>query len=587
MPTTPPPLEELAKYPRMTPWFDPLLLVRLLWRVIVSDLFGQYADRRLIVAALDPVSEDELFDRAQKFLPGHENEEMWTFSPDAEGALWVDFVADLGDGFDATYAIASLLAQETLTVGGHVTKRGQLLVMGGDQVYPRAARETYQKQLRDPYDWAFPDPHPGLLKGPPVYAIPGNHDWYDGLVLFLALFSRREHLHLGGWRSHQRRSYFAVQLTKTWWFWAMDAQLDDDVDQPQKDYFVAIAKKMEPGSKIILCGPEPGWLYTEKQGSKSFAVINYVACLAVNRKRDLTVPLVLSGDTHHYSRYEGDDRVTQFITSGGGGAFLHPTHQVEPTVDVNRPSDNIQWINGRVKTLTLGQSTDAKGAKQQAIYPSRAESASMLKGNFAFVFYNPAFALVLGVIYWLLGMLVVFDPTDGPYIAGAVLLLGLWGYTKNQEGGGWKITFVSLGHAAAHLVALLTLAAKFSAVNREWLGSVIWPRWPFLAFAAEMIIIGGVIAGVLFGIYLYVTSRWLKMNHNDAFSSMRLDSHRQFLRLRITEDAITIYPIALDKSPKREDWRFNTEKAGAPAPVYVPATPLSPHLIEPPIVIRG
>jgi hypothetical protein len=31
--------------------------------------------------------------------------------PDEEGAIWVDFAADLGDGFDSTYAVASLLAQ--------------------------------------------------------------------------------------------------------------------------------------------------------------------------------------------------------------------------------------------------------------------------------------------------------------------------------------------------------------------------------------------------------------------------------------------------------------------------------------------
>jgi hypothetical protein len=49
MPATPPPsLAALAKYPKMTAWFNPGLLAKLLWRVIVSDLFGQYADRRLI-----------------------------------------------------------------------------------------------------------------------------------------------------------------------------------------------------------------------------------------------------------------------------------------------------------------------------------------------------------------------------------------------------------------------------------------------------------------------------------------------------------------------------------------------------------
>ena len=67
--------------PYMAGWFEPGLLVKLLWRVIVSDLFGQYADRRLILAALDPVSPDELVARAKQFMPGNNNEEVWSFTP--------------------------------------------------------------------------------------------------------------------------------------------------------------------------------------------------------------------------------------------------------------------------------------------------------------------------------------------------------------------------------------------------------------------------------------------------------------------------------------------------------------------------
>ena len=87
---------DLKRLPRMTGWFAPVLLLKLLLRVIVSDLFGQYADRRLIEAALDPATPDELVDRA----------EAYSLIPDTEGAVWIDYVSDLGDGFDATYAIA-------------------------------------------------------------------------------------------------------------------------------------------------------------------------------------------------------------------------------------------------------------------------------------------------------------------------------------------------------------------------------------------------------------------------------------------------------------------------------------------------
>jgi hypothetical protein len=70
----------------------------------------------------------------------------------------------------------------------------------------------------------------------PVLAIPGNHDWYDGLVLFLAFFCKEKPWHLGEWRSYQRRSYFAIRITESWWLWATDIQLADDMDQPQAEF---------------------------------------------------------------------------------------------------------------------------------------------------------------------------------------------------------------------------------------------------------------------------------------------------------------------------------------------------------------
>ncbi|CDX21362.1 conserved membrane hypothetical protein [Mesorhizobium plurifarium] len=564
----------------MTGWFSPGLLLRLLWRVVLSDLFGQYADRRLIVAALDAASQDELVERANQFLPGKDNEQLCSLDPDEDGAVWVDFVADLGDGFDATYAVASLLAQERLSVSGEELKRGQILVMGGDEVYPRAAPETYQRQLRDPYDWAFPDPNPGLLKGPPVYAVPGNHDWYDGLVLFLALFCRKDHMHLGGWRTHQRRSYFAVQLTEQWWLWAIDAQLADDIDQPQKEYFLEIAKAVPDNAKIILCGPEPGWLYTGKAGNKALSVMSYVGWIALKQKRGITIPLVLSGDTHHYSRYVADDGNTQFVTSGGGGAFLHPTHQVASSVDLDRVVDGYSWLNGKIKNLTLGADQG-----REAVYPSKAESLSMLRGNFAFVWYNPAFAAVLGAVYWFISLAGTIVPNDIYYLAPLVLIFGFWGYTKNQEGEGPKTRLVSAANGLIHAVGAAVTIGFVAWFNARYIDLSAWPRTFFLLQAAEMILVGGVIAGSLFGAYLYLTSRWLNMNHNDAFSSMRRNSHRHFLRLRIKDEKVTVFPIGLTTIPKRKDWRINEQKLGTPPSAYVPVSPLKPELIEKPFSV--
>jgi hypothetical protein len=566
----------------MAGWFEPGLLIKLLWRVIVSDVFGQYADRRLVLAALDPVDSKELVRRAQQFMPGNDNEEVWAFTPDAEGAVWIDYVADLGDGFDATYAMGCLLARETLVFDGKDLPRGQLLVMGGDEVYPHASAEAYRDKLLTPYRWAFPDPHPGLMKGPPVYALPGNHDWYDGLVLFLALFSRREHLHLGGWRTHQRRSYFALQLTPHWWIWGMDSQLDDDMDQPQKDYFVAIAKGMPEHSNIILCGPEPGWLYTRVVGNGSLKIMDYLAWIAMQHCKGVRIPLVISGDTHHYSRYEGDDGMTQFVTSGGGGAFLHPTHQLAQTVDVYRPADDITWMKSAVKHLTLGSWKTKEGVAQEACYPTRAESKAMLRGNLRFPAYNPGFGLVLGAVYWLLGLLGSYFPWDVWYVAPLVMAGGFYAYTKRTEGSSTKVKLVSIANGVVHSLAMIGLGAGFAYLNARVFDPADWPRLHFLLFAAEMIGLGGLVAAELFGIYLYISSGYLDLNHNDAFSSMRRDSHRNFIRIRIAEDGLTLYPIGLTKVPGRRAWIKN----GGPGPAYVTNPDLKPEPIEPAIVIK-
>lgn len=238
--------EDLALYPPMVSWFDPRLLFRLLRPVIISQIFGEYADRRLIHAALNAETDVELPARAD-LRPEH-----------PEAPVWIDYVSDLGDGFDATYAIACLIAQPRLEVDGQVLPRGSLVVMGGDEVYPYATTRDYVLRMRHPYGLALPfdqqDSHP-----PMMLAIPGNHDWYDGLARFLAIFCRKDSTVIGGWRTRQRRSYFAARLSENWWLWGIDIALIEDMDQPQADYFRTMADQLgvQSSPRHLLC---LGWL---------------------------------------------------------------------------------------------------------------------------------------------------------------------------------------------------------------------------------------------------------------------------------------------------------------------------------------
>ena len=125
--------DDLNSFPTMTSWFSPRLLVNLLKPVIISQIFGEYADRRLIHAALNAETEANLLGRA-----------------DLQEPVWIDYVSDLGDGFDATYAIAYLLAQRSLKVDDHELPRGSVVVMGGDEVYLYATTQDYVLRMRHP-----------------------------------------------------------------------------------------------------------------------------------------------------------------------------------------------------------------------------------------------------------------------------------------------------------------------------------------------------------------------------------------------------------------------------------------------------
>ena len=133
----------------MVHWFSPTLLLKVIKNVVASTLFGQYADRRLVHASLDVIDSETVVEKCCGGIKGVCGE---TNQP-----IWVDYVADLGDGFDSTYAIAYLIGQKEIQVGNDLTlPRANCLIMGGDQVYPDASQIAYLTRMQRPYEFAFP-----------------------------------------------------------------------------------------------------------------------------------------------------------------------------------------------------------------------------------------------------------------------------------------------------------------------------------------------------------------------------------------------------------------------------------------------
>ena len=441
----------LGRLPQMVSWYDPRLLARIGVRTIISAVFGQYADQRLIQAVTDPAEDRDVLARYDYSELAEQNPNR-RLAADEDGAYWIDYIADVGDGFESTYTLAYLLAQEHLDVRGVGRLRhGEALIMGGDQCYPQATREDYKKRLLTPYNWAFSVPEPERK----LFALPGNHDWYDGLNAFDSLFcSARDKLSnnrgnvIGGWRCQQHRSYWAIRLPYNWWIWGADIQFSKYLDASQVNYFEQVAQSMGEADNLIICLAEPSWMLADFAGQDEEE--NFFKISTIARRRGARIVAVIAGDWHNYNRYYAHELDVHFITSGGGGAFLHPTHVLknnisvrwpERAADADTPSRELSgpypgeaW-KAREYDIRLKRNTRAAGSVvEQAVqdvedvlleplqrprlgarrrrqplrpqapkcYPSKARSYLLSLGNVFFPFYNPAFAIGIGLIYWLI-----------------------------------------------------------------------------------------------------------------------------------------------------------------------------------------
>ncbi len=436
--------------PKMVRWYDPRLLARVSVRTLVSAVFGQYADQRLIQAATDPSTGRELLDRYDFSNPASDDPARCV-SCDDTGAFWIDYISDIGDGFEPTYATAYLLAQDSIDLkGAGKLPHGDILIMGGDQCYPQATRPEYKKRLQEPYDIALSGNEPKRK----LFAIPGNHDWYDGLQSFDSLFcSSRDKLSesrgsiIGGWQCHQHRSYWALKLPHKWWIWGTDIQFSKYLDTAQVNYFLAVAAEMGPDDKIIICMAEPAWMLADFQGQDEEE--NFFKITAIARSRGAKVCAVLAGDWHHYNRYSSTELGVHFFTAGGGGAFLHPTHVLKNEISVRWPEIvSTRSSNDEHTTVThewaaqnydvrLKRPVKARSKVQEAVreviepiqdlrqeikeqvqlkkapraplkprapkcYPNRSTSLLLSFRNLAFPIFNFPFAIGIGIIYWLI-----------------------------------------------------------------------------------------------------------------------------------------------------------------------------------------
>jgi len=542
----------------MVRWFDPHQLVDTAVRVLLSGVFSAYADKR----------ESQAREPAE--VPDHSE----------HADLWLDYVADLGDGWNPTYTVARLLATEAITLDWdgetHCTERGRVLVFGGDAVYPVPTAEEYENRMLGPYRAAMPC---APEEAPELFAVAGSHDWYDGLVNFTSIFCRNRWV--GGWKTRQRRSYFALKLPNGWWLWGIDVQFGASVDEVQLRYFAEVAAdQMGPGDRVIVCMSkevESGRKEAEVHSDRDVAYLDR----EIIQPSGAQLLLYLKSGKHYYSRFEQEDGPRHHIESGGGGAFSHPTHNLPVRTDFPGPDGPTAY-------------------RSACSYPSAASSKRLRKRIWLMPAYNGPLAAVFGTVQVLLAFMLGLHLEDRHVSLGlGDLLQAMW-----ESPTAFLLSLLVL----ASLVAMVRFAHDASGIGRfllglahsslqvasvsgvliaaSYLSTTFGPdrgAGSLLAFIGFVWVLGGVSGMTGMAGYLWATG-YLGLHGTEAYAPLHHQDHKHFLRLHIQSDGVlTIYPIGIERVGRK--WTLCPD-APAEAPWFAPdGREPEPHLIEAPISI--
>jgi hypothetical protein len=263
------------------------------------------------------------------------------FQVEPEGvAAGADFsflvVGDPGEGDASQHVLRDQLIQ--LGQRSEVT----FLVVASDVIYPAGAMKDYEVKFYLPFK--------GFTK--PVYAIPGNHDWYDALEGFTANFlepeaawaalrARRATDHgltttteiriqhmieaaarlreaYGVRTGGQRAPYFEMHAER-FALIAADTGILRSMDEEELRWLHHSLERAKGKFKMVILGhPLFAAGHYQGAGDEPFAAIHRLL-------REHAVEVVMAGDTHDFEFYKEVDQaqgrpMSHFVN--GGGAYL-------------------------------------------------------------------------------------------------------------------------------------------------------------------------------------------------------------------------------------------------------------------------
>ncbi len=516
-----------AVRPRAIAWFGFTSFWGHLRHLVASAIATENVDSRKWMIPDEPA---DLISAIVRVLePGRTAPDGATLLDALGRELLIDFVADTGDDVSVSAAVARIIAREYALPDGETLPRGDVLLLGGDTAYPVATVREISRRLVDPWNAVFKevdDHKPRVL-----LAIPGNHDWYDGLDGFARLaqapcdfesaplaedahhprlsafplldwaeaFTRGEArrkpgaVALYGYVPVQRASYFRLPIGPGLEVFAVDRQLRQ-IDARQVAFFGVPRTRAH---WVFLPDPARAWGEVRPTGEEALRSLSIAPGDAPS--------LIVSGDVHHYER--SGEGASLHVVAGGGGAFLH------------------------------GARVAGRGAYgRDAEFPGPRSSARYLPGLPWFVATGRAGLVFTAVVALAnFGALKTFFQSSadaailvslsivGAFAVGTALLVG-W----RQHRMARVVPFaIATGLVQGALPIALGLAADRVAASA--LGASLGGRFGSFVLAWGVATFA---SGLAFGGMLALIAR-LGLNHAQPFAALGIPSYKHFVRFRV------------------------------------------------------
>jgi hypothetical protein len=263
-------------------------------------------------------------------------------------------MGDTGEGDASQYAVVPPLLSASAGT--------EFLFICSDVIYPAGGIGSYRDRFFRPYS-NYPAP---------IYAVPGNHDWYDDLAGFMFHFCGMEERppvraeSVRGWfrnllsskpspadpadvaemralrpspaqQARQPGPYFAIDAGPVRLV-AIDTGITGAIDRDQAEWLRRVSRASDR-PKVLLTGKP---IYVDGRHHPGKIEGSAETVDAIVRDPAHRYVAAIGGDIHNYQRYPvslPDGRVIQYIVSGGGGAFMHATHKI-PRIDLPGVSED-------------------------------------------------------------------------------------------------------------------------------------------------------------------------------------------------------------------------------------------------------